>query len=66
MKNTNTLVFTVNLKDKYFVHAILLVQSEGQSESFGNYNVYIGDNSDYLKNSKCSGGPFLDPSDSNS
>ena len=53
VKNTNTLVFSVNLKNKYFIHAVLLVQSEGQSESFGNYKVYIGDNSDYLKNTGC-------------
>ena len=55
------------------MHAILIIQSlydgypnEGISgadledyNKFQNYEIYIGDNSDYTLNSKCAGGPFM-------
>lgn len=30
-----------------------------QNEYFQNYWIYIGDDSDYTKNKKCPGGPFM-------
>ena len=33
---------------------------------FQNYEIYIGDNSNYAANELCANGPFLDPNDSSS
>ena len=33
---------------------------------FQNYEIYIGNDSDYTKNTKCAGGPFLHPDDPDS
>ena len=30
-----------------------------KSQLFQNYNIFIGNESDYTKNQKCAGGPFL-------
>ena len=61
-----------------FMHAILHAQdtidctwsySVGSSylkNFFQNYEVFIGNSSNYTENTKCAGGPFLDPSDSSS
>ena len=35
-------------------------------EFFQNYEIYIGNDSDYNKNAKCAGGPFLRIDDPNS
>ena len=37
-----------------------------EEEFFQNYEIYIGNDSDYNKNEKCAGGPFLRTDDPNS
>ena len=53
------ITFTVDLGDSFFIHALVLVQSWDEY-SFGPYEVYVGDDSDFKMNSKCPGGPHQD------
>ena len=69
-------VMTIDLSKSFFVHCLLVVQDlytgiepslhlAALNEWFHDYDVYIGDSSDYLENKKCDGGPFMgltDPS----
>lgn len=61
------IVITIDLKKSYFVHAILLVEYKGNYNSnkntFGPYDLHIGDNASWLENPKCANGPFMDPND---
>ena len=63
VNDLNRFIFQVDLGETFFVHAFLLVQGEGDLEKFGNYKIYIGDNSVYGNNAKCPGGPFMKPTD---
>ena len=60
--------FGFDLGDIYFQHAILIIESVylrhpndtiNDKNKFQNYEIYIGNNSDYTQNSKCAGGPFM-------
>ena len=68
-------VLTIQLAKSYMQHAILLTEDNQGNETitssynwfalFQNYEIYIGDNSDWSQNTKCPGGPFMrydDPS----
>ena len=68
-------IFGINFDEPVFMHAITHVADmyEGYSwshvnknEWFQNYNIYIGNSSDYTKNTKCAGGPFLRTDDPDS
>lgn len=67
------LKFGIDLGDIYFQHAHLIIQSlyNGYAydiildvNKFQNYEIYIGNDSDYNKNKKCPGGPFMQTNDS--
>ena len=58
----------LNMGKPVFVHAVLVVQdvlggtngNHSTSTSWlQNFEIYIGNSSDYTKNSKCLGGPFM-------
>ena len=56
--------FTVDLKKTFFIHALFLTQSIADSTYFGKYDIYVGDDSDYTKNTICTdseagANPFL-------
>ena len=68
-------VLTIRLAKSYMQHAILLLEDNRQGETqtssynwyalFQNYEIYIGDSTDWSQNTKCPGGPFMrydDPS----
>ena len=69
MESSNHIfVLGIDLGKTYMQHAVLIVEDlrSGQADSgivdenkFQNYEVYIGDNSDWTKNLKCPGGPFM-------
>ena len=56
-----------------FQHSVLIVQdiksiqysyeTHVASSYFQNFEIYIGDSSNYTWNSKCAGGPFLEDTD---
>lgn len=62
-----------DLGDSYFQHAILIVGDAGRETPEGsekakdylvrNFEIYVGDDPSYTKNTKCAGGPFLTDSD---
>ena len=65
------MVITVNLSKELFVHCILVVQdlfnergSDTIDKRLQNLEYYIGNDPDYIKNMKCSGGPFMVVEDS--
>ena len=61
--------------ESVFIHAILHSQDDLNTgvprqddftnliNFFQNYEIYIGNNTDYSKNHKCAGGPFLNPNE---
>ena len=64
------LIFGIDLGNIYFQHAILIIESiknlnieVAHTEKFQNYNIYIGNDSDYTQNSKCAEGPFMQTED---
>ena len=61
-------IFGLDLGNIYFQHAIQIIESlhEGgigthldDKDKFQNYEIYIGNHSDYTENNKCAGGPFM-------
>ena len=71
------MVISFNLPKSFFIHCLLIVQDlydgvhTNDSVSsintwLQNFEIYIGDDTDYIKNTKCPGGPFMDSNDSNS
>ena len=69
-------VLTIQLAKSYMQHAILLTEDNQSGETiasnynwyalFQNYEIYIGDSSDWSQNTKCPGGPFMRYDDPNS
>ena len=69
--NDNKMVYGVDLGTTHFMHAILIVQDvfemdlasstmhTDDTEWLQNFEIWIGDNSDYWLNEKCPGGPFM-------
>ena len=72
------MIIGFNFGEPVFMHAILHAQdtincveptyvgSSYLKNFFQNYEVFIGNSSNYTENTKCAGGPFLDPADSSS
>ena len=69
---TSKIVFTVDLKQSFFVHAVILAENDTnigldpenlRKNTFGPYEIHIGDSNIWSVNPKCADGPFLDPSD---
>ena len=63
----NIFVLGIKFPEPLFQHAIVPVADMhsgnfenhiDKSELFQNYNIYIGNDEDYRKNTKCPGGPF--------
>ena len=38
-----------------------LATNDDMEQQFQNFEIYIGDSTDYQQNTKCAGGPFLTP-----
>lgn len=59
------LTLGINLGVSKFQHAIVIVEDLRYSAStysnyfLQNYNIYVGENSDYSLNTPCEGGPFM-------
>lgn len=69
------MIVSIDLGESFFIHAILIVQDllsgiappEGlDSQWLQNFEIHIGESSDYRDNPKCSGGPFMRKDDPNS
>ena len=71
------MILGLDFTESVFMHAVLMVHDFGPTKIhynqgtdslsyyFRNYEIYIGDNSNYLRNEKCTGGPHLNPNDVN-
>ena len=69
-------VLTIQLDRSFMQHAILLLEehydddpqknSYDDRDLFNNYEIYIGDDTNWTNNVKCEGGPFMHLEDTNS
>ena len=66
------LTLGIDFGEPVFMHAITYFQAQvgwnhsNKYQYFENYEIYIGNDSDYNNNQKCAGGPFLNVDDPNS
>ena len=75
LNDNNTMRVVIDLQQRYFQHAILIVDDFRNGDAFNvvdysdyiylqNLQVYVGDDPDnYLNNNLCPGGPYLDIND---